>query len=313
MRRLIGVASRYFTPVAGVATVVGIAIALFGQRQAIADFSWQTDPWMFAGAVALFAVAPLLQGFCFWLVLRALHLKSAPGAALVIWSRSFLVRYAPSGALAIVIRIREPERLGASSAEVYTATAYEQLIALLSGAIASVLCLALARTRPPLLADLILAAAAVAAVALRPGFLGRAAQARLAKRGLDVPVILRGRHLAAIVCLNSLGWLATGGGCYLLIRSLTTHPIPGFLWLTGVYAFGCLLGFVVPLLPGGLGLREGTIAAFLASTFGAGAATALALALRLANTLGEFLAIGVTELAYRTAAAIPGRRSARRR
>jgi hypothetical protein len=52
------------------------------------------------------------------------------------------------------------------------------------------------------------------------------------------------------------------------------------------------------LLPGGLSLRDGTLIAFLATTTGVGAATAIAIALRLANTLGEFLAIGMVELNY---------------
>ena len=65
-----------------------------------------------------------------------------------------------------------------------------------------------------------------------------------------------------------------------------------------MYAFAWLLGFVVPLLPGGLGLRDGTLATFLATRVGTGPATALAIALRLANTLGELLAIGLTEGVY---------------
>jgi len=68
--------------------------------------------------------------------------------------------------------------------------------------------------------------------------------------------------------------------------------------------------FVVPLLPGGLGLRDGTLIAFLATTTGVGAATAIAIALRLANTLGEFLAIGLVELSYQT---VVRSRPARRR
>jgi uncharacterized membrane protein YbhN (UPF0104 family) len=59
---------------------------------------------------------------------------------------------------------------------------------------------------------------------------------------------------------------------------------------------------VVPLLPGGLGLRDGTLIAFLAGPFGAGAATALAVGLRLANTLGEFLAIAVAEALHQLVA-----------
>jgi hypothetical protein len=84
----------------------------------------------------------------------------------------------------------------------------------------------------------------------------------------------------------------------LLVCSLTTEDRPAFLWLLGAYSFVWLLGFVVPLLPGGLGLRDGTLIAFLATTMGVGAATAIAIALRLANTLGEFLAIGMVELNY---------------
>ena len=64
------------------------------------------------------------------------------------------------------------------------------------------------------------------------------------------------------------------------------------------------------MLPGGLSLRDGTLIAFLATTMGVGAATAIAIALRLANTLGEFLAIGMVELTYR---AIVRSRPTRRR
>ena len=54
----------------------------------------------------------------------------------------------------------------------------------------------------------------------------------------------------------------------------------------------------MPLLPGGLGLRDGTLATFLATRIDAGPATALAIALRLANTLGELVAIVFTESVY---------------
>jgi hypothetical protein len=304
-------ASKYFTPVALVATVIGIGIALVGQRDAILHFNWAADPASFLLAVCLFAVAPLLQGFCFWLVLRALGVPSPITESLVIWSRSFLLRYAPSGALALVVRVRERDRLAATSGHIYTATGYEQLVALLSGALACVVCFLLGHARPPLVAEIVLVVAGCAAIAVRPGFLGRVIQARLAHRGFDMPAVMRGRHLAAIVAVNALGWLSTGAACYLLIDSITDDPMPGFLWLTGAYAFAFLLGFIVPLLPGGLGLRDGTMIAFLAGPFGAGAATAIAIALRLANTLGEFLAIGLSEGLYLIVSRTPRRVSYR--
>ena len=122
----------------------------------------------------------------------------------------------------------------------------------------------LGSARPPLLADVVLVAALCAAVAPRPAFLGRWVQAQLAGRGLEMPEVMRGRHLAGIVAVNALGWISTGAACYLLIGSLTDGSMPSFLWLTGAYAFAFLLGFIVPLLPGGLGLRDGAVVAFLA-------------------------------------------------
>ena len=74
---------------------------------------------------------------------------------------------------------------------------------------------------------------------------------------------------------------------------------------------GYLIGFVVPFLPGGLGAREGALVAVLASRYGAGAATGISLATRLAVTLGEALAVCLIWLVYLAARALPGGRSAR--
>src|SRR5207237_3914746 len=128
-------------------------------------------------------------------------------------------------------------------------------------------------------------------------FLRPCARALLARRGLALPSLLRGRELALVILLNTLGWLTTGAAAYLLMRAVT-HETVSPVWLTAVYSFAWLVGFVVPLLPGGLGLRDGVLVALLAARIGVGPATAVAIALRLAATLGELLAIGVTEAVY---------------
>ena len=299
LRELAAVFGRHFKPIAGVATVVGIAIALATQREAIAAFDWRLSWRAFLASVLLFALAPVIQGFSFWLILRLLGVRSRLDEALVIWMRSFLLRYAPTGALAFVIRIRERERLGGSSAQVWTASGYEQLVALGSGAVACLAAFAFARAWPPFLALALSLIAIAAAVAVRPRFLGGVVQKFLASRGLDVPTLLRGRDVALVIAINAVGWLATGAATWTLIDALVEGETPALAWLIGVYAFAWMLGFVVPLLPGGLGLREGTLVVFLATRFGVGVATALVLALRLANTLGEFAAIGLTEVVYR--------------
>jgi uncharacterized membrane protein YbhN (UPF0104 family) len=297
-RRVWSLLSRRFREVAAIATVLGVAGALWSERKALLDFDWRLAPGSFVAAIVLFAVAPFVQAVSFWLMLRLLGLDARLSEALLLWMRSFLLRYAPSGALQLVIRIRERRRFAASTRDVWLVSGYENLATLCAGAFVCIAAFALAGGWPPLLAIVIAGVALVVAIAVRPAFFRRWARTFLARRGLEIPSLLRGRQLALVILLNTVGWLTTGGAVYLLVRALVTHLNASPVWLTAVYSFAWLVGFVVPLLPGGLGLREGALVALLASRIGAGPATAVALALRLVATLGELLAIGVTEAVY---------------
>ena len=82
----------------------GIGLALLSQREAIAAFDWRLDPFVLVLATAGFATTSLVQGVAFYLVLRGLGRRPQLAGCLVVWTRSFLARYAPSGALALVVR-----------------------------------------------------------------------------------------------------------------------------------------------------------------------------------------------------------------
>jgi uncharacterized membrane protein YbhN (UPF0104 family) len=286
---------RWFKWVALLATVGGIALALFSQWTAIRAFDWSLSWRLFLVSVLAFTVAPLVQGLSFFLLLRWLGLETRCGDALLIWSRSFLLRYAPSGALAIVIRVRERERLAATKQEVYLATAYEQLMVLAAGSIASVAAFLASGGRPPWLALGILVPALAAAVAIRPHFFGNWLRRLAHAKGIAVPPLLHSRYLAIAIALNTFGWLATGLATYVLVHALAPHSGLSFAWLTGSYALAWLIGLILPALPGGLGARDGMLIALLSARVSAGVASALAIALRLANTAGEFVAMGLIE------------------
>ena len=287
--------SRWFRPVAAVVAVAGLAFAVWAQRDAIATFDASIDRWTLAAAVALFAVAPLLQAATFVVALRRVGAGAPAGETLLVWARSFLLRYEPSGAVGFAFRVTERRRLGASTAQVLTATGYEQLAAVVGGAVAAVAGFTAAGVDPPLLAVGLCAAALALAVAVRPAFLGGWVRDRLSARGIETAPLLGGRTLALLVALNAAGWVATAVGASTLVRGLGGGGGLDAFLLLGAFALSWLLGVLVPLAPGGLGLRDGALVVSLAAVVGTGVATALAVGLRLVSFAGELVAIMVAE------------------
>ena len=289
--------SRRLRPLLAASAVLGLAWAAWSQREAIASFDWSIDHGLLALAIGLFAVAPLLQGLTFALGLRRIGAGGSPGALARLWARSFLLRYEPSGVVGFAYRVTARERVGASTAQVMTVTGYEQLAVVVAGAAAAMAGFLGAGVHPPVLAIVLFVAALIAAVAARPAFVGGWVHDRLRARGIETAGPLRGRTLALMVALDGAGWVATGLGAWALARALgATAGLDAFL-LLGAFALSWLLGVLVPLAPGGLGLREGSLILSLGAAVGAGPATALALALRLVSFAGELVAIGVAELA----------------
>jgi dolichol-phosphate mannosyltransferase len=289
--------SRRLRPLLAASAVAGLAWAGWSQRDAISSFDWSIDRGLLALAVALFAVAPLLQGLTFALGLRRIGAGGPASALARVWARSFLLRYEPSGVVGFAYRVTARERVGASTAQVMTVTGYEQLAVVVAGAAAAVGGFLAAGVHPPVLAVVLFSAALAAAVAARPRFVGGWLHDRLKARGIETAGPLRGRTLALMVALDAAGWVATGLGAWALARALgATAGLDAFL-LLGAFALSWLLGVLVPLAPGGLGLREGSLIVTLGAAIGAGPATALALALRLVSFAGELVAIAIAELA----------------
>ena len=309
LRRLWSWLNRWFHWIALVGVVIGLALAVRSQWEAISELDWAGSWRVVLESAALFAVAPLAQACTFWIILRLLGARAPFGEAMVIWAHSYVLRYAPSGALAVVYRVRECARIRATRDQVLAAEAYEHLGSMTAGACAFLLAFAALRSGPPWLGLAVAVPVIAVAVLVRPRFLGRWAQTLLRRLGIDTP-ILRGRHLILVVCVNLVAWVATGFGFLVLLNGLTDEPSPGVTWAIATYSVGFMIGFVVPFLPGGLGAREGTLIAVLAPRYGAGAATGIALVTRLAVTLGEALAVCLIWLPYFALRSLSGRRGA---
>ncbi len=287
---------QHFRLVAGVALVAGLVLSLAANREAVAAVQWSIDPLALGGAIALLAVAPLLQAWTWRIALRRLGAEAPQAATLRVWGRSFLLRYEPTGVVGFAYRVRVRETLGASTPQVLTATGYEQLAAVTAGAIAAVAGFLLAGVGPPLAALLLLAFVGTGALALRPAWLGDRVARWAARRGFAIAGPLRQRTLGAMVGIDLAGWVATAAGIALLATGLFGAAAPGAFLLLGAFALAWVAGVLLPLLPAGLGPRDAALVAGLAGVTGAGLAAALALALRVVSVAGELAAVAVAEL-----------------
>ena len=296
IRRALAAIERVVPWLALVATPLGLFLLLRSQRDTIAaldSIGWEA---ILPSALA-FMLAPLLQGVSFWIVLRLFTRQTPFLDAMVVWSRSYVVRYVPTGTLAVAYRLSARRRLGASADQVLAGFTYEHVGVLVAAAAACLVLFALAADIPPLLPLAIALATLVLAAALRPGIARRGVEALARRLGLHLAVILEGRQLAAVVAVNVLGWLGTGTAVYLLVTAVAGDA-PPFLWLAGTYTAGYLVGFVAPLSPGGLGVREGMLVVLLAPHYGMGVAIAIPLAIRLVNIAGELLAVALVHAVY---------------
>lgn len=193
-------------------------------------------------------------------------------------------------------RVRSADRLRAGSQTIWAASASEQLVAVAAGSPVSLVAFAVAGGPVPWPIAVAGAAAFAVVLLLRPASAG-GALARLARRrGFDLPPPLRARRLGALVLLSAAAWVPTGMAGWMLFSALAADEL-SFSWFLGAYALAWLAGFLVPIAPGGLGIREAVLAGFLAAPLAPGAAAAEAVAIRLANTFGELVAVSVSELA----------------
>jgi hypothetical protein len=286
-----------FRLLAGIALVAGLALTLAANREAIAAVEWTIDPLALGGAMALLAIAPLAQALTLRIALRRLGAGAPPVETLRIWARSYLLRYEPSGAVGFLYRVRERDRLAATTPQVLTATGYEQLAAVTAGALVAVAAFVAAGGRPPLTALLIAAVLLAAAVAARPALLGDRLARWLSRRGVAVAGPMRGRTLALMIAVNAAGWAATAAGASLLAGGLLGAAAPGTLVLLGAFALASVIGALMPLLPAGLGPRDAALTVALTPVIGPGAAALLALALRVVSFGAELLSVAVAETA----------------
>ncbi|SDH77736.1 lysylphosphatidylglycerol synthase transmembrane domain-containing protein [Nonomuraea jiangxiensis] len=113
--------------------------------------------------------------------------------------------------------------------------------------------------------------------------------------------VLPGRTVVLAVAWTTLGWLVYGLHTWLLSGRLDLYFGVYFL-ATGAYAFAWATGILTVVVPAGVGIREGALVLVFGPMIGTPAALAVAIVSRLAFTLGDATAAGVSFLLGRQVA-----------
>jgi hypothetical protein len=217
-----------------------------------------------------------------------------------IWCTSGLARYTPGSVLMPMVRVAMTKPEGVSKRECLASVVYEMALMLTGAVIVG----AYAVVRTPSFGGtaryIVLVIPLAALICLHPRIFGPMANIALTRFGKQsLPRTLRLSALVSMVALYCVSWILAGAGLYALIQGL--HPIApdDFLVVLAAPAVGYIAAALAFMLPGGIGAREGGLAAVLSVALPLGVAVAVAVALRLLQLTVELAAAAFTPLIAR--------------
>jgi len=264
----------------------------------------------FAAAVGLYLAGLVPFGVFYHRVMRAGPSPIGPYAAIRAYLVSHLGKYVPGKALVVVMRVGLSTPYGARAATSALASLYETLVMMAAGGLIAAVAFGPGSTLsipvpmsagrsvavPMPLVGLGLGGAFLVVVA--PGVFPRlAGLVRLPFPGVgpDALPATSARLLAEGLALAVVGWTLLGLSQVAVFAGLYPGGLSVAAWPATVasVALATVVGFVVPVAPGGLGVREWVLWTALGATIDPDYAVVAALVLRLAWVVGEVAAAAV--------------------
>ncbi len=258
--------------------------------------SLHVEPAWIVAAGLLYLAGLSACGILFGKILKASPTPVGLWPAVRAYLISHLGKYVPGKAMVVVMRVGMVVPYGARPATAAFATFYETLVMMAAGALVAGLGFATG-PQPIQVVWLLLAAGLGLAflVVVDPLVFPRVSKlVTMPFPGVGVealPTFTR-KLLVEGLLWTLLGWLLLGASQLAVIRAISPEGIAPRLWLlvAGSVALATVAGFVVAVLPGGLGVREGVLMTTLAPALGDDTAVVAALALRLTWVVAEVLA-----------------------
>jgi uncharacterized membrane protein YbhN (UPF0104 family) len=262
------------------------------------------EPAWIALAIVLYLVGLCACGAYFRAVLQASASPVRAFPAIRAYLISHLGKYVPGKAMVVLMRVGLVTSNGVLATTAAFATFYETLVMMAAGGlVATAGFLIVPIERWAMVLGLLLALALL--IVVEPNVFPRLSKfVVLPFGGVDSQTLPRFTHglLAKGLLWTCVAWILLGLSQVAVIRALTPSGVVVELWplVIASVALAMVAGFAVPLLPGGLGVREGMLMATLEPAVGRETAILAALALRLTWVLAELIAAALLALARPT-------------
>jgi uncharacterized membrane protein YbhN (UPF0104 family) len=291
-RRLIG---RLLAVALVLAAIVFLGRTIGRNADALRDFDWSVDPALLAASLVAHVLV-LGWGVVVWhrVLLNTTTAPARLGALMRIWFLSSVARYIPGKIWQFVAAAQLATRAGLSSAAILTSLAVQVGFTLLAAVLVSAATLPLPDSWP-LGRPLTLAAALAAALLLSHPRVLRTALG-LIPRALHRDVVAWGGSWldgVALLALSVVSWLLYGVAFWLFVSALVDLPPSTLLPLAGVNALSFLAGYIVFVVPAGLGVREAAMTALLAGMIPAYVGVVIAALSRLWTIAAELIGAGL--------------------
>ncbi|MFN0150992.1 MAG: lysylphosphatidylglycerol synthase domain-containing protein [bacterium] len=296
-----------WTTIISIAVMVGAFVflgrKLFADWESVRSVPWSFEPARLILSFALLGVYYALLVWIWCLLMRQLGQAVSFRTALPIWLGPQLGKYIPGKVWSTIGRLVLAERAGLDSIRVSVSLVIEVAIILVSGLLVAAGAIAFAGDVVIPGKPLIIGMIPVGLAVVHPRFflpLVHWVMRRLHRP--DIEFQWSAWEQYRLVLLYVVSWILYGGAFYALIDSLhipighsantTGAFLATLMFVLGANALAWTIGFLAFLTPGGLGVREASLAFFLKQLMPAAVATLVALMARVWVTVAEIVIVG---------------------
>jgi len=262
----------------------------------ISKFHWKLNYFYLVLSVLLLSLLFFIGSWGWMLILHRLRVRISFKRSMEIWVASIIGKYIPGKVWFVLGRIYLGQKLGISKTKMSLAIFLEIILMQSSGVMfffASFL-LWEQRTLLQQIWPFMIIFWVLTIVVMQPAVLQRIVNPllRILKKE-EISIDISNKDIFLLLSFYFFFWFCSGVGIYFLTRSLYPISISAVPIISGSWAISTVLGFMVFVVPGGLGVREGVIVFLLSGFIPAYVALLVAISSRILLTILEIAFVGI--------------------